>query len=326
MQDQWTDEPPSLQIAVPGATFGWGRGGYWRHARLTTRLKSAVADQTCTCAPEVVDKRDALALICESVQADLKKYALDFPQTDVAELVRRGHYIEALSRGLQPGGPEGRSSREADQDHVDLPPRTPPPLRLNAGPAAAEPGIEAEEPWDAVVIAEAVGILADSALHLESSHRFSLTNALVILLLVCRRAGLSYLDPRANNVTVNYLQILVTRHLITRPAWMRGPQVDWNRLYKAWGDVYKAHTARIQRAKYRVDPKARFSAVYGLNETGDIYFVRRLLEADVQLSAIEAHALQAQLKIGSATGYSQTLKQSTAITGPDEQLEDLKAM
>ncbi|WP_146009605.1 hypothetical protein [Deinococcus planocerae] len=314
MPESFNEDAPSLLIALPAVTFGQGRGHYWRHLKLLSSMKRAIADQSCECSKETVDKHVALELIWQNVCSDLQKYAQDYPQTDLAELVRRGQYLEALALGTHVTRPEPGSEPSTKRTSLDTS-QFQHSLEQEAGPSALLP-------WDEIVIAEAVGMLADSAEYLDSDHRFQTTITQIVLLLICKHAGFPFLNPHGNDVSAKYFQTLVTRGLMTPPEWMEGNPSDWSRLYKTWNDLYKAHSERIGRAKYLAPSRARPTSVYSVFDTGEIYFTRRLFEFNVQRNAYEARIKQVKKKAAGNKDYPTTLMRRAEDVGPDELLED----
>lgn len=322
VQYPWSEETPSLVTGLSAVKFGQGHGAYWHLSGLMAELKRAVASGRYECATEKVSRHDALALILENVQADLQRYALDFPQSEVAELVRQGRFLDALGGSEQPGSAKPDSPSRGDQAIQDPAAPARSSFRLSIAPSANK----AEENWDEAAVVETVGLLNEGAFYLGGSYQYSLTFALSILLFVCRRAGLSFLHPAANNITEKYIRMLISRELIQCPAWMPGGQANKRELYKSWRDAHKAHMTRIQRAKYCLPPSTQPSCVYGLSDTAEAYFIDKMLEKGIESTSIQKRTAQAVAKIGLAADYPQPLRQPASVVGPDQHLVDLKAM
>lgn len=292
MQNPFPEDSHSLLIKLPSAVFGQGRGQYWHYLQLVNTLKRAVADQTCAGEQEDVDNEVAWALIADNLSADLRKYALDYPQTDRAEHIRQGGYIGALYV---------KCSKPPHQlEHSESPHHS------------AAPSIQplAAMEWDAVILKEAIYVLVESAKTLGSTHRYSLTVTLIIFLLMCRRAGLTFLDPQANNISAVYFELLTTQRLIERPSWMQGEDIEWRRLYKTWQDIYKAHGGRIMRAKYQGSGQLRIHSVFGLTETGEAYFMQHLLNSGIEHTILEKSLERIKHQTISLDNYAASLRQS----------------
>lgn len=308
MRDDIPDDATAsaVTILVPAAQFGGGKGQYWKQHRINGLVKRAVVDGDCMTNLEQTDGQTIEDQIWDSLCADLRKYALDVPDSETAEHVRQHRFLDGLVSFAR------FKKSLSDSDLKEQKP--------------TKKVMKADQTWDQIIIDLTLCVLKESAAELPFGFHFPVAATQWLFLLMYKRTRGGFFNPRLENLSENFLNTVFAADLAKVPNWFKPDQDEYRRTIKGWDDIFKAHAERIARVRHLYQKRRVGMFSFQLTLTGESFAFRHLLKQSISREVLMNYLGYIDQHAELFVSMPAELRRDPAETAPDENLVAVNMM